>query len=259
MQYYYVAKKSLSFIFLFFCLPFLSACHPTHSDGIKLLTTHQIDNSLFIQGLEQNKQGNFIYSSGLYGQSEIGILNLKEKKKQQIHSLPSQFFAEGLTQTPYGIWQITWRENTAFLRDPNSLNIIKNAYYLSEGWGIAYDDNRDILWLSDGSHLLQQFDPQHFEKLGEMPIYDQENEVSLLNELEFANGFLYANVWQSNHILKINPMNGNVIKKYDFSFLVEPLDLQNSEAVLNGIAHIEKNRFLITGKLFPVAWEVELN
>lgn len=240
-------------------LTFLSACDSFDSNRIRVLTTHQMDNSLFLQGLERNDEGNFIYSSGLYGQSEIGILNLSENKKQRIQRLSSQFFAEGLTQTPYGIWQITWREQTAFLWDPETFNVIKNAFYRGEGWGIAYDKEKDLLWLSDGSHLLQQFSPQHFEKVGEMPVKDQGESISLLNELEFANGFLYANVWHSNTILKIDPSNGNVIKKYDFSFLVEPLNLQNSEAVLNGIAHIKDNRFLITGKLFPVAWEVELN
>lgn len=236
----------------------LSACH-LEKPEIKLIATHPMDNTLFIQGLEQRSDGKLIYSSGLYGQSEIGIWNLEAAKKEQSEKLPFQIFAEGLTQTPYGIWQLSWREQTAFLWDAQSLRLKRSAFYASEGWGLAYDAKNDVLWLSDGSAVLQKMHPQTFAKLGEVQVDEQGQAVDLINELEFVDGFLYANVWQSNNIIKINPENGKVVKKYDFSSLVQPLNLKNRDAVLNGIAYMGNQRFLITGKLFPVAWEVKLN
>lgn len=226
---------------------------------IKVLATHPMDTTLFMQGLEQREDGKFIYSSGLYGKSEIGIWNLETAQKEQSEKLPLQIFAEGLTQTPYGIWQLSWREQMAFLWDSKTLQLKSNAHYAGEGWGLAYDKTRNVLWLSDGSSILQKMNPQTFAKLGEIQINYQGQDIDLLNELEFVDGFLYANIWQSNNIVKINPENGQVIKKYDFSSLVYPLGLKDRDAVLNGIAYMGNKRFLITGKLFPVAWEVELD
>lgn len=219
---------------------------------------HPFNPQIFTQGLERNDQGKLLYSSGLYGQSEIGYLTLGSTQKESVNPLPPHYFAEGLTITPYGIWQISWREQTAFLRDPQTLKVIKTVHYSGEGWGLAYDAKADQLWLSDGSDRLQLFDPQDFTKLGEIKVHYQGKPVYQLNELEFANGFLYANVWQTDVIVKIEPKTGEIVRVYDFSAYVKPLNLTDPNAVLNGIAHIKENRFLVSGKYFPVMWEVEL-
>lgn len=219
---------------------------------------HPFNPQIFTQGLERNDQGKLLYSSGLYGQSEIGYLTLGSTQKESVNPLPPHYFAEGLTITPYGIWQISWREQTAFLRDPQTLKVIKTVHYSGEGWGLAYDKSRDLLWLSDGSDKLQTFNPCTFEKQGELSISYLNKPITLLNELEFANGFLYANLWQSNQLAKIDVTTGNVQKFYDFSPLVQSLNLTHPDDVLNGIAHLQGSRFLITGKRFPVIWEVEL-
>lgn len=245
--------KKLVCFFLFLGISFSSL-----AGEIKLLNSYKTDPNLFIQGLELNSLGKLVYSSGLYGESEIGYLSLQSAQREEIERLPPNYFAEGLTITPYGIWQLSWREQTAFLREPDNFNILKIAHYLGEGWGVAYDKEKDWLWLSNGSDKLQIFDPKHFRKRGEIQAHYQGQPVFRLNELEFANGFIYANIWQTTQIAKIEPQSGKVVKMYDFHSFVEKLGLQDPDDVLNGIAHISDNRFLITGKRFGVIWEVEL-
>lgn len=226
--------------------------------NVTLLRTHPSDSTLFLQGLEQDGQGRLLYSAGLYGQSEIGYLSPQTGQRQVIERLPPHYFAEGLTVTPHGVWQLTWQEQTAFLRDLQTLQVIKTVPYDGEGWGLAYDAQSKVLWLSNGSDRLQQRDPVSFALLGELNVQDAGIPVAQLNELEWANGFLYANVWQTMEIVKIAPTTGQVVRRYDLSPWVRDLGLTDPNAVLNGIAHLADHRFLVGGKWFPVMWEMQL-
>lgn len=225
---------------------------------VKLLNTYVSDEQAFIQGLELNSEGKLLYSSGLYGKSEVGYLTLNVNMREVKDRLAPEFFGEGLTITPYGIWQLSWQEQTAFLRNSKTLKVEKMAHYLGEGWGLAYDKMRGQLWLSNGSDKLQIFQPQTFEKQGEISVRYLGQPVFRLNELEFANGFIYANIWQTNFIVKIEPAQGEVVKIYDLTPWVSELGLSDPNDVLNGIAHISEDRFYVTGKRFPVIWEMEL-
>lgn len=249
-------KIILTFAYLLSVSPHLSYAS---NNGYQLLTTHYLQDKIFIQGLEQTSPNQLLYSSGRYGQSEIGYLNLTNGQKEKVKRLNPKIFGEGTTVTPYGIWQISWRENLAFLRDLDSLDIKQVTQFPGEGWGLAYDNKNHQLWLSNGSAVLQKFHPESFEKLGELPVWDQQGSIDKLNELEFANGFLYANVWMSSQILKIDPDTGQILSKYDLSNLVNPLGLTDKNSVLNGIAHIQDQRFYVTGKNFGLIWEIELS
>lgn len=121
---------------------------------------------------------------------------------------------------------------------------------------MAYDKRQKVLWLSDGSSKLQKLDAKNFNKLSEISVQNHGKPVEYINELEYANGFLYANIWQSNKIIKINPNTGKVLNTYDFSPLVATLNLTDPDSVLNGIAHIGGQSFYITGKNFGVVWQV---
>ncbi len=127
---------------------------------------------------------------------------------------------------------------------------------MGEGWGLAYDKRQKVLWLSDGSSKLQKLDAKNFNKISEISVQNNGKPVEYINELEYANGFLYANIWQSNKIIKINPNTGKVLNTYDFSPLVSTLNLTDPDSVLNGIAHIGGQSFYITGKNFGVVWQV---
>lgn len=224
----------------------------------RLIATYPIDDGVFIQGLTLDGEGRLLYSSGLYGQSEIGYLPLSSLGRVVVDRLPETYFGEGVAVTPDGVWQLSWREETAFFRDKHTLVPIATAHYVGEGWGLSYDSWQDRLWLSNGSNTLQYFHPKTFAKQGGIQVYHQGVALGMLNELEFANGFIYANVWNTNHIAKIDPKSGEVLRLYDLTPLVASLTLTDPNDVLNGIAHLNDDRFLVTGKRFSVVWEVVL-
>lgn len=250
---YQLMKKYRLVFYIFFGLCFSI---PAWANSFKLIQSYPVHHPIFIQGLQLDGSNRLIYSAGLYGWSEIGYLNLATGKTYGVKKLLPSVFAEGLTVTDDGIWQITWREQMAFLRDVKTLTIKKTVHYLGEGWGLAYDKRQKVLWLSDGSSKLQKLDAKNFNKISEISVQNNGKPVEYINELEYANGFLYANIWQSNKIIKINPNTGKVLNTYDFSPLVSTLNLTDPDSVLNGIAHIGGQSFYITGKNFGVVWQV---
>ncbi|UNU72639.1 glutaminyl-peptide cyclotransferase [Moraxella nasovis] len=230
--------------------------------NITLIKQYASDNTAFTQGLERLDDDRLLLATGRYGKSSIGVFNLRTGKYTIKAHLPKQYFGEGASVTPYGIWQLTWKEHTAFLRDAQDFHIIAKAHYDSEGWGLAYYKDQDILYMSDGTDVIQLRDAKTFKLIGNLPIRYQNKAVHLINELEFANGFIYANVWQSNFIIKIDPATGDVVKLYDATQLLNTTFTKAQRQhmdVLNGIAHIKDNRFYITGKLYPNIFEVVLD
>ena len=229
-------------------------------EGQELIQIYPSDNTLFTQGFTLDDNNRLLLGTGQYGASKIGYLDLKSGQFTDKDFLDSDFFGEGITDTPYGIWQLTWKEGKAFLRDLDSFEVIKEADYDHEGWGITYDPQEDILWVSDGSSSLYKRDAETFNLIDKITISDNDGQVELLNELEYANESIYANVWYSSIILRIDPKKGQVIQSFDFSQMIEDTHLTQEERekmdVLNGIAHIEEDRFYITGKYYPVIYEV---
>lgn len=232
-----------------------------NAQSVKLLNTYPSDSTAFTQGLELNSCDELIIGTGLYGESKLGQLNLKNGEIELLDTLEDNFFGEGITHTPDALWQMTWRENTAFKRDLETYEIIDTANYEEEGWGIAYDFDRDIIWHSDGTDTLYKRDSHTFQKIGEINVIENALKVDKLNELEYAEGAIYANIWYDTTIVKIEPDSGEVLARYDVApLLEEELTEEELEEIdsLNGIAHIEDNRFYITGKLYPYIFEVEL-
>lgn len=243
----------LSFLFLLFPQVALA------TGKVELVADYSIDEPVFTQGLELlDKQ--LVLGTGLYGESEIGYLDLTSGKFQTIDTLEPQYFGEGLTATPHYLWQYTWREGKAFKRSLDDLSIQETVDFDGSGWGMAYDEEEQVIWTSDGTEKLTKRNPETFEAIDFLTITYQGKPITQINELEFANGSIYANVWQTNFIVKINLTTGKVDEIWDLTPLVEQLDFkeENPDRVLNGIAHIEDNRFLVTGKLFPIVWEVHL-
>lgn len=212
-----------------------------------------LSDSLFIQGLEMNDK-ELICATGRYGSSMIGILN--EGKFNAKKNLPSDEFGEGITVTEDELFQLTWREGLCYVRDPQTFEVIRMHNYEGEGWGICYDGTNLIQ--SDGTAKLKYRAPGTFEVISEHTVVDRDgNPVVKLNELEFANGHIYANIWQTKDVVKIDPKTFKVVKVYTTDF---PADIshENSNATLNGIAHIKGNRFYLTGKLWNAYYKVEL-
>lgn len=236
-----------------------SLAFPASAEGWELLASHPLDARLFTQGLEL-MDGRLMLSSGLYGSSLIGELNLETGRLTNSIALPDRLFAEGITATPEGIWLLSWQEGEARLLDRKSLRKMRLAHYEGEGWGLCFDGEK--LCMSDGSSWLTFRDAESFAPLHQVQVLLDGQPVELLNELEYVDGAIYANVWTSDLILKIDPASGEVLTAIDLSALgalaFPPPLHRKEEAVLNGIAHIEGDRFYVTGKHWPRLFEVRL-
>lgn len=250
-------KLTKRFLTLMVLAAFL--CLPITSQGFELVATHPLDPELFTQGLEM-VDGRLMLSSGLYGHSKIGELDLESGQLVDVLHLPDELFAEGITTTDEGIWLLSWLEGEAWLLDRDSLEMVRSVRYEGEGWGICFDG--ETLYMTDGTFWLSRRDPVSFELLGHVMVSHDGEPIWMINELEYANGFIYANVWQTDDILKIDPADGKVLEVIDLSglreLIQEELNSLDRDAVLNGIAHIEGNRFYVTGKRWPYLFEVIL-
>jgi len=219
----------------------------------RVLEQYPHSTSDFTQGLVWS-EGRIFQSAGRYAESRVQELTLEDAAALREQPLADEYFAEGLALVDDRLIQITWREGTAFVYDRDSFEVIGQFSYEGEGWGLCYDG--DSLWMSDGSPNLFQRDPDSFELLATVPVLLFDAPVSQLNELECVDGSVWANIWQTDYIVQIDPASGQVTAVVDATGLLpgQPVD---AGAVLNGIAYIsERDTYLITGKLWPVMFEV---
>lgn len=230
---------------------------------IKVLNVFKSDTKAYTQGLELDENGVLYHATGRHGTSGIGILDKENGKLNYIIELSEDYFGEGITIAPNGVWQLTYKEKTAFLRDKKTLDVKKTVNYNTEGWGISYNEDEGNLLMSDGTDEIFIRDVETFDVLDSFKLTLNGAKLERLNELEYYDGFLYANIWQTFDIVKIDLKKREVVKVYDFEEIINGLDISNeiraNMNVLNGIAHIEGNRFYITGKYYPVLLEVELD
>jgi glutamine cyclotransferase len=228
---------------------------PTY--GYKIINRYPHDPNAFTQGL--------IYVDGvLYESTGIKItpsslrqVDLTSGELLQYQALGNEYFGEGLVLWQDKLIQLTWQNRVAFVYDRDSFELLENWTYATEGWGIT--QNGRCLIMSDGSSELYFRDPETFAEVGRVTVQDQNGPVRLLNELEFINGEVWANVWQSNRIVRIDPASGQVVGSIDLSGLLDPATLSQPTDVLNGIAYDDMNgRLFVTGKLWPTLFEIEL-
>jgi len=212
------------------------------------------DSQAFTQGLLLDN--GFLYeSTGLYGESSLRKVDLATGRVVQKILVDEKYFAEGLTLTNNAFIQLTWKSHVGFLFDKVTLKLIGFFQFPYEGWGITFDGKNIIT--SDGSEILRFFNPDDFSLTKEIQVHFGSRKFPQLNELEFINGKIYANVWHTDLILIIDPAHGKVTGWIDLTNLEEQSDL--SKRVLNGIAYDQKNdRLFVTGKLWPYLYEIEL-
>ena len=234
--------------------PTTSNITPVYSYNV--VNTYPHDRSAFTQGLVF-EDGVLYEGTGLNGRSTLRRVELETGEVLQIHELPAQFFGEGVTVYGNDIIQLTWQSHVGFVYDRDSFELLQEFNYSTQGWGITHDGERLIM--SDGTATLYFLDPETFEEIGRVGVYDNDGSVNRLNELEYVQGEIYANVWQTNCIARIDPQTGQVVGWMELKGLLTPEDRGEPVDVLNGIAYDAENaRLFVTGKLWPKLFEIEL-
>jgi len=209
----------------------------------------------FTQGLLWH-DGTLYESTGRYGRSSLRRVRLEDGEVMSQRSLDPGFFGEGLARVDDRLVQLTWRSGVAVVSDLRSLEQQQMLRYAGEGWGLCFDGT--ALVMSDGSSILDLRDPDSMGLLREMTVWQGERPVRKLNELECVGDDIYANIWQSNEIVRIDAKTGQVTAVIDASGLLTPTEALRAD-VLNGIAYKpDSDTFLLTGKLWPHVFEVEL-
>lgn len=228
-----------------------------------VINTYPHDTAYFIEGFEfydgilyesTGSPDNFPYPSWL------GKLDLKTGKLQDVVTLDKKYFAEGITIFKDKLYQLTYTTKTGFVYDAKTLKKLREFTYNTEGWGMTHDSASLIM--SDGSSNLYYMDPETLQVQKIVSVVDHNGPVSNINELEYVDGFIYSNQWQTNYILKIDPNSGKVVGRMDLGSLVS--DIRNKLPghdydYLNGIAYNPATKtFFITGKRWPSIYEIRL-
>lgn len=228
---------------------------PTY--GYQVINTYPHDPDAFTQGL--------VYTDGLLYES-TGIKRTPTSLRQvelatgevtQLLVVGSDVFGEGLVLWQDRLIQLTWQNRIAFVYDRDSFELLDTWEYDTEGWGITHDGR--CLIMSDGTSTLYFRDPDTFAEVGRITVQDQNGPIAWLNELEYINGEVWANIWQTNRIVRIDPATGQVVGSIDLTGLLDPATADQPVDVLNGIAYDGTNgRLFVTGKLWPTLFEIEL-
>lgn len=214
------------------------------------------DPRAFTQGLIFTDE-TFVESTGLHGESTLRKVDPATGATRQQITVPTAFFAEGMTRLGDRLFQITWQEKTAFVYDYATLQKRAEFEYEGEGWGLTTDGKSLIM--SDGTNQLRFLDPTSFSVQRTIRVFFGDKPLRHLNELEYVKGEIYANIWPTNYAARIDPQTGALLGLIDFNGLLADADRKTDTDVLNGIAYdAERDRLYVTGKRWPKLFEVRL-
>ncbi len=221
---------------------------------VRVIRRHPHARDAFTQGLLFH-EGALYESTGLYGESSLRQVDLLSGAVRRRRAVDDAYFAEGLARVDDRLIQLTWREGKAFVYRVHDFSKVGEFDYQGEGWGLCHDGER--LVMSDGSSQLTFRDPDTFAVEGSVEVTQIGRPVRRLNELECVDGAVYANIWQTNRIVRIDPRSGNVTAVIEAGGLLSAMESLGAD-VLNGITRLpESGHFLITGKKWPALFEVE--
>lgn len=238
----------------------LTTVAPPAGINYNIVASYPHDTASYTQGLIWQK--NALYEgTGLEGESKLLKVDLKNGKAEQSISLDPTVFGEGITMLNDKIYQLTWQSNKVYVYDAKTFKKIKEFGWDHEGWGLTH--NGKELIISTGDSNLYFVDPETFKLLKIVGVTDNNGPVGNLNELEYVNGSVLANIYMTDYIIKIDPSNGHITGKIDLSGLLEKsgkhVDKEKGY-VLNGIAYDSaKNSLYITGKKWPLLYEMKIN
>ena len=222
----------------------------------EIINTYPHDPAAFTQGLVITDEGLY-EGTGRWGESTIREVVLETGAVVRTHALDPQYFGEGIAILNDRIYQLTWQEQTGFIYDRATFEELQTFTYPHEGWGITHDGARLIV--SDGTATIRFWDPATLQETERITVRDNLGPVNRLNELEFVDGELWANIWLTDLIARIDPATGDVLGYIDLTGLLDTSTLTQPADVLNGIAHdAATGRLFVTGKLWPALYEIRI-
>lgn len=222
--------------------------------NIKAVYPH--DTNSYTQGL-QFVDGVLWEGTGEWGKSALQKVDLQSGKAEVLASLPKSEFGEGITVLGDKVYQLTWTNNKVHVYDLQG-NHLKDMRYVGEGWGLTSDG--ESLYMSNGTTDIYKMNPETFKREGKITVTMRGEAVNFINELEWIDGKIWANVYTTDYVVIINPQTGIVEGLIDFTGLLKPEDVTERTDVLNGIAYdAEGKRIFVTGKLWNKLFEIEIN
>ncbi|MFN3190470.1 MAG: glutaminyl-peptide cyclotransferase [Aureliella sp.] len=223
---------------------------------VRVIRSFPHDPGAFCQGLVV--EGNTVFeSTGQYGRSSLRRGDLTTGKTLQSQALGDKYFGEGMTIVGDRIFQLTWKQGQCIVYEKKTMKALGVFRYSGEGWGLA--DNEKEIFLSDGTYTIRVVDPETFKVKRRLKVKDGRRLLRDINELEYFDDHIWANVWYRNEIAKIDPKTGSVVAWIDCSGVYPASMRPSREHVLNGIAYDEESKKLyITGKNWPRVYEIEI-
>ena len=239
---------------LFFGLPDSFSSGEVQTYQAEVVNVYPHDSNAFTQGLAF-ADGNLYEGTGQRGQSALRLLDLETGELLQRKNLERRYFGEGITILDDKIYQLTWVSNVGFVYDKESFTQLSSFYVPGEGWGLTHDGENLIV--SDGTSYLRFLDTETLSEVKRIQVTDDIGPVNNLNELEYINGEIWANIWYQDYIVRIDPDSGAVNSRVELTGLYTAR--RNIDAVLNGIAwDADNERLFVTGKLWPSLYEIEV-
>jgi len=225
-------------------------------NSYKVINSYPHDKGAFTQGLVY-ENGLFYEGTGQVGTSYLRKVDPETGKVLFQLNLEPPFFGEGIAILGDRIFQLTWESKVGFVYDKSTMKQINKIYYQTEGWGLTTIGNKLIM--SDGTNCLYFMDPDQFSIISRIEVYDNEKKVDKLNELEYINGEIWANIWQTDLIARIDPSSGKVIAYIDMKGILSDPETDTNVNVLNGIAYDKDGkRIFVTGKNWPKLFEIRI-
>jgi glutaminyl-peptide cyclotransferase len=232
--------------------------NPAPVQTFKIIATFPHDTSSLTQGLVYAGDGQFYESTGLQGESTLRRVEIATGKTLQRIDVPAQYFAEGLALVGDELLQLTWQHKLGFVYDRSTFKQKRTFPYKTEGWGIAFDGNSQLV-MSDGSDTLTFLDPKTLAPVKTLRVHDAGRNIANLNELEWIEGEIWANVWMTDRIARISPNTGEVNAWIDLSTLYPRAQRMPPADELNGIAYDKATRrIFITGKKWPKLYQISV-
>ncbi len=233
-----------------------AACGAPPEYGYRVVHAYPHDREAFTQGLEY--RGGFLYEgTGLEGKSTLRKVKLETGAVLQKINLTPTYFGEGITVLNNQIVELTWKHHVGLVYDQATFRQTKSFNYPGEGWGLCNDGTH--IYMSDGTSQIRVWDPANYQEKRRINVHDGARAIENLNELEWIKGEIYANVWQTDRIARINPSDGSVVGWIDLAGILPAADRNGTEDVLNGIAYDSQgDRLFVTGKQWPKLFEIKL-